>query len=285
MFQRISNSFSLAKSSWNVLQTDKQLIIFPILSGIACVLIMATFAAPFIISPDLLSFLENENQQTPVWVYPVLFVYYFCNYFVVVFFNSALVSCAIIRFNGGTPTLGDGISTAMSRLPQIAAWAAVSATVGLILKAIENAHERAGAIVAMLLGTAWTVMTYFVIPVLVVEKTGPVDAVKRSIEILKKTWGEALVGHWGLGLFVFLLILPGLLLIFLAAMAMGQSAVLGISLLVLGILAVLLASAAGSALNGIFLGALYQYASTGEGPAEFDRNILSGAFGPKQTAS
>src|SRR5581483_11173043 len=101
-----------------------------------------------------------------------------------------------------------GFRAAMARLPQIFAWALVSATVGVLLKVIENAHERVGAIIADLLGLAWSIMTFFVVPVLVVERVGPVDAVKRSISLLRETWGEALVGRAGLGFILFLLALP-----------------------------------------------------------------------------
>jgi len=198
MFDRISNSFAMARSSWQVLRTDKQLIFFPIVSGIGCFLVLLSFALPFIAHPQWLDFINNNAQrrQPPPWVYIVAFAYYFCNYFVIVFCNAALISCAIVRFNGGTPTLADGFRAAASRLPQIVAWALVSATVGVILKAIENANEKAGQFISAILGTAWTVLTYFVVPVLVVEKTGPLDAIKRSMSILRKAWGKRWSGTW-----------------------------------------------------------------------------------------
>ncbi len=280
MFDRISNSFAMARSSWQVLRTDKQLIFFPIVSGIGCFLVLLSFALPFIAHPQWLDFINNNAQrrQPPPWVYIVAFAYYFCNYFVIVFCNAALISCAIVRFNGGTPTLADGFSAAASRLPQIVAWALVSATVGVILKAIEDANEKAGQFISAILGTAWTVLTYFVVPVLVVEKTGPLDAIKRSMSILRKAWGEALVGNMGIGFFIFLLTLPGILLFVLAAALFTVSQVAGVAFIVLGILYIALASAAGSALHGIYLGALYQYAAFHQVPDGFDSSTLEGAF-------
>src|SRR5262245_4882427 len=197
MFERISNGFTLAKSSWQVLRQDKKLIVFPILSGIGCFFVLLAFALPFVARPQWLNFLNDaaDGQKAPPWVYAVAFLYYFCNYFVVIFCNSALISCALIRFNGGEPTVSDGLQAAASRLPQILAWALVSATVGVLLKIVENAHEKAGAIISAILGLAWSVMTFFVVPVLVVEKVGPFEAVQRSMAILRKTWGEALVGR------------------------------------------------------------------------------------------
>lgn len=283
MLERIAASFALARSSWQVLRTDKQLALFPILSGICSLLVLASFAAPFLAFPHLLDQFRDQGDgvQVPWWAYVVVFAFYFCNYFVIVFFNAALISCALIRFSGETPTLGDGLRAAGSRLPQITAWALVSATVGLLLKVVENAHERAGQIISALLGTAWTVMTFFVVPVLVVERVGPFQAIGRSVAILKKTWGEALVGRLGIGLFVFLLFLPGLALLIIGGMLLAQSAVAGGVVLGLALLYLLLWGAAGSALNGIFLSALYQYAAHSVVPAGFERDSLEHAFQPK----
>ena len=284
MFERLSASFALAHSSWQVLRTDKKLIVFPLLSGLSCLLVLAAFALPFVAQPQWLRAVTDAvdaNGKPPAWVYPVVFAYYFCNYFVIIFFNAALVSCALIRFSGETPTLGDGLSAAGRCLPQILAWALVSATVGLLLKVVENAHEKVGQIISALLGTAWTVMTYFVVPVLVVERVGPFAAVGRSLSILRHTWGEALVGRLGLGFFMFLLVLPGVLLL-LAGFAVGaQVFVLGAVLVGLALLYLVLASAAGSALQGIFVGALYEYAAQGNVPAGFDGRTIEKAFAPK----
>jgi hypothetical protein len=284
VFERIAASYALAVSSFKVLLQDKKLIIFPILSGLGCLLVVASFALPFVAHPQWLDFQNNQanNGQVPWWTYVVAFAFYFCNYFVITFCNAALISCALIRFNGGEPTIGDGLSAAVSRLPQILAWALVSATVGLILKAIENSNEKFGRFISSILGTAWTVMTFFVVPVLVVEKVGPIDAVKRSIAVLKKTWGEALVGRFGMGLFLFLLALPAVLLVFAGiALLAGALKAVGVVLLVLAVLYFLLYAAVSSAVQGIFVGALYQYAAHGAVPSGFDQSYLDSAFQSK----
>ena len=164
-------------------------------------------------------------------------------------------------------------------MPQILAWALVSATVGVLLKVIENAHERAGQVISAILGTGWTIVTFFVVPVLVVEKVGPFEAVGRSVSLLKKTWGEALIGRLGLGLFLFLLAIPVILLFVggVAMLATGKMAI-GITLLVAGGIALLLHSAVSSALHTILLAALYQYASEDRVPTGFERRTFEGAF-------
>ena len=137
-------------------------------------------------------------QQRPLLYYGLLFLFYFLNYFIVIFFNSAVIACAILRMRGGEPTLSIGFNAALSRLPQIVGWALVAATVGLILRALENVARKrgnlVGQIVAGLLGMAWSVVTFLVVPILVVEKKGPFEAVKESAALLRKTWGEQLVG-------------------------------------------------------------------------------------------
>jgi len=280
-FDRISNSFSLARSSWQVLWTDKQLVVFPIISGVCLLLVAATFFIPLAVIQGLVAGALDQVQhdgRAPVWVYPFFFAYYFCNYFVIVFCNSALVSCATIRFNGGTPSIGDGFRMAFRRMPQILAWSLVAATVGILLKAIENAHEKAGIFISAILGTAWSIMTYFVVPVLVVEQCGPFAAVGRSMSILKKTWGEALIGSFGLGFFNFVIMLPGILALVIGGLLCSVTLVLGLPILAVGLLCLLLGLAVGAALDGVFLTALYQYATSGAVPVEFDRSTMRGAF-------
>jgi hypothetical protein len=286
MFERISRSFELAKSSWHVLRTDKKLVVFPIFSCIGVLIVLASFLIPLIaltIGGQIDVNQVANNGQPAWWVYPVTFAFYFCNYFVIVFCNAALVSCALMRFNGQEPSIGDGFRAAGSRLPQIVAWSLVSATVGLLLKIVENAHEKIGEIVSAILGTAWTVITFFVVPVLVVEKVGPFAAIGRSLSLLKKAWGEALVGGFGLGLFKLLLLLPGILALVAggALCAMVQPIALGLLVVALGIVYLLAASVVCAALDTIFLAALYQFAAFERVPEGFDRDSMESAFKKK----
>lgn len=280
MFERMSYGWELAKESWHVLKMDKELLVFPLVSGVCCLLVLASFAIPLWDSPYAsLLFEEHEIPQDPVaWL--ILFAFYAVNYFVILFFNSALVACAIIRFRGGDPTVADGFRASMQRLPQIFAWSLVSATVGVVLKAIESRSEKAGQFAAALLGAGWTIATYFVVPVLVVEKVGPIQAVTRSFNILRKTWGEALGAHFSIGFFVFLAMVLAIAPIFIGGMvlASGQT-VLGAALIVSGVLGLMLVSLISSALDSILLAALYLYAADGQVPAHFDDRLLRSAFG------
>jgi len=282
MFTRISNGWALTKQSFHVLMLDKELLLFPIMSGFSCLLVLASFAAP-LWNSKYVNVVMNEQQlpQDPV-AYIILFAFYFVNFFVIIFFNSALMACAIIRLKGGNPTVGDGFRAAMNRLPQIAGWALVSATVGFILKLIESRSEKIGQIVAGLLGMAWSITTYFVIPVLVVEQKSPFEALKRSVGILRKTWGESLVANFGIGMIVFLFMIPIILLIVAGGFIIASgNALLGGVLIATGLILILLVSLVSSALHSILIATIYLFAAEDKVPEQFDRDLIAHAFRQK----
>ena len=279
MFERISRGIELARQSWQVLREEKTLLVFPLLSGISCMLVLITFAVPVWATGYARGVLDEGRLPNDPVAYALLFLYYFVNYFVVVFFNSALMRCAIIRFHGGDATVVDGLNAAVSRLPQIAGWALVSATVGVVLKAIESRSERLGRLAASLLGAGWAIATYFVVPVLVVEGVGPIDAVKRSFAILRKAWGESLVAQFGIGLLVFLASLVAILPAVIG-IALANPVTMAIGVAVSAVLLVII-SLVSAALSTIILAALYLYAAEGQVPRQFDEQLLRAAYGHK----
>jgi hypothetical protein len=216
---------------------------------------------------------ETAHQ---VLYYGVLFVFYVCNYFVVVFFNSAIVACATLRMSGGNPTLGDGFRAASSRLPVIAGWALVSATVGLILRVIEDRSDKVGRFVAGLLGAAWTVVSFLVIPILVVENKNPFAALKDSTALLKKTWGEQVVGNFSFGLIFFVLMLVAAVPVVLALFSGSMVAIIVSIALAVAYLIVL--ALVQSALQSIFQAALFLYARDGQVPEGFEADLLGNAM-------
>jgi hypothetical protein len=284
MFDRFYTGFTAARDCWAILRQDKKLLILPLLSGLACLLILLSFALPLAaLRPQELEALLDRNPrdrfiQTPPWFWSLVFAFYFCNYFVVYFFNAALVHCALFRFREIPVGIGDGLRAATRRLPQLLAWALVSATVGLALRMIENANGLFGRIVSALLGTTWTVLTYFVVPVLVVERVGPLRAVKRSAQILCDTWGEALGGRVGIGWFLLPFWLLGFGLIVLGAYLLGPAQVIGLVVIGLAVVYLVVLGLVNAALETILLAGLYLYATQGEIPEELDRATLEQAF-------
>lgn len=288
MFERMAMGWQLGRQSWRVLMLDKELLVFPFLSGVSCVLVFASFIAPLWatgVTEEVMAEQRNGeiSQYHQILGYVLTFAFYVVNYFVIIFFNSALVACAIIRFKGGNPTLRDGFVAAFSRLPQILGWALVSATVGLILEVIESRSSKAGQIIAALLGMAWSAVTYFVVPVIVIERVGPIEATKRSLAVLKKTWGEALTARFGIGFYVFLVSLLGIVPIGVGVylLVIGQAAIGGVAIGV-GVVMLILSSLISSTLNAIIRAALYLYAAEGQAPEAFDGELLGAAFGRKR---
>jgi hypothetical protein len=275
-----SNSWTLMKASFNVLKMDKELLVFPLMSGIATLLVTATFIAPVV----ALGGLEGLDSESGSYLASVFgFLFYLVQYTVIFFFNSALVGAALIRLDGGDPTVSDGLAIASKRMPAIIGYAAISATVGMILQAISERAGILGQIVSGLGGMAWRLASYLAIPVLVTEDVGPIDAVKTSGALFKNTWGEQVVGNFVMGWAMALMWLSWSIVwigvTVLVANVIGVAAVV-LPVVAIGIFGYVLLALFSSALKGIYTAALYRYATTGEA-GFFDDSIMGNAFRPK----
>ena len=276
MFTRLTNSWELAKASWRVLLADKELLIFPILSFIASMLVFATFIVPMLLTNMLESLFGGGLSVLGIIVG---LAYYSALYFVTIFANSALVGAAMIRLEGGDPTVGDGLRIAFRHIGSIFSYAIIAATVGLILNQISERSGQFGKIVVGIIGFAWNVATFLVVPVLVVEGLGPIEAIKRSGALLKRTWGEQIAGNLSVG-FVFGLI--GFLVFVIGAvgsfLAFSVSVALGITVVVLFAALLVIISLISSTLSGIYKAAVYQYAISGKSGGFFDQATIENAF-------
>ena len=277
MFEKFSRSWGLVKASASVLRSDKELLLFPLVSAICTAIVAATFIVPAI---GLRIFDGSEPGPGAVLFG---FAFYLCQYFVIFFFNTALVGAAMIRLEGGDPTVADGLRIARGKLGAILGYAAIAATVGLVLQALEQRAGLLGKLVIGLLGTAWTLATFMVVPILVTRDIGPVDAVKESAALLKRTWGENIVGNAGIGLaFGLFTVLVALVLIALvigAAVTLGAVAATVVA--VFGALALAFLAVFQAALSGVYSAALYRYATDGTPPDGFGDGELQAAFRAK----
>jgi hypothetical protein len=267
---KLRNTVALARSSWSVLQADKELLVLPLLSGIASIIVAASFVVPIALSGGA------DQEPTPLG-YVLLFVMYVVLAFITIFFNAALVSGAHERLQGGDPTIGSALRAAASHAGRILPWAIVSATVSIILQAIQQRGGVAGRGIAGIAGLAWSLITFLVIPVIVIEGLGVGAAVKRSSALFKQTWGENVAARVGFGLLGFLLALPAVLVLVVGFAAGTIGAGIGIAIAVVWLLAVTLVMAS---LSSIFQTALYLYAAEHEVPSGyFDQAQISQAFG------
>lgn len=278
MFERIANSWQLVKASAAVLRADKELVIFPIVSAIGVSLVTLSFFVPMILAGFIDSFIAGDGR---IAGYIVLFLFYLVTYFVTFFANSALVGAALIRLDGGDPTLSDGFRLALARTGPLLGYAAIAATVGLILRTLSERQEGLGRFVVGLVGFAWNVATFLVVPVLVEEKVGPVDAIRRSATLLKQTWGEQIAGNFTVGLIFGLLtvlvFLLGVPLIFFTA-ATTQATGLIIAAVLLVVFTLIALGLANATLSGIYTAAVYRYAVTGQSGDFFAPELVEKAF-------
>ncbi len=266
---RIGNSIALAKASWQVLKADKELLLLPVISMAATVVTLALFFIPIAIGG-----FNGTN-------FLLLVVMYFILAYITIFFNAALVSAAHERLAGGDPTIGSALRGAASRAGRILPWALISALVSAILRTIEERAGILGSIVIRMVGMAWTVVTFLVLPIIVIEGKGAGEAIKGSVNLFRRTWGENLGAQVGLGIVGFLASLPGVALIILGVVS-GGGAATGISI-GLGALWMLVVIVVMSALSGIFQTALYHFAVDGQAPqGYFDNRIMTEAFRTKR---
>lgn len=263
MFESVGRSWELMKKSLGVLQKDKELMLFPIVSTISAIILMVLFFVPLF---------TVEMFKSEALFYAWLFLTYVVLYFVTIFFNAALIGAANIRLNGGDPKLSDGIAAAKKNLRNIFLWAIIAATVGLILNIIRDKikdNNWIGKIIIGFIGAAWNIATYFVVPVLVMEGVGPFDAIKKSLDVVKNKFGETAIGGFGIGILsmILWLIVVGIGI----AVGIVGGFIAGIATVV--ILGVLVFSFT-QALEGIYITALYNYAKNGEDKSELGLNNL-----------
>jgi len=279
LLDRFQRSWDLAGECMSLLLEDKSLLVFPLLSAIALVVTIASFAVPLI--PVLAALSRyGATQSLGAATYITVFVFYWLQFSIVIFFNTALVEVALQRLDGEEANVGDGLRRAFSLLPVILAYALIAATVGLVLRAIAERVGLIGRIIVGLIGFAWSVGTALVVPVLAAEDVGPLEAISRSVELIKKAWGEDIIGNAGIGVvFGLLIFVTTLLGGFLVTVAFGaHKTAAAILLLVVVVLAVSLLGLAYSTLHGIYSAALYRFANGDPASGNIDQRLLENAF-------
>ena len=283
---RFSRSWDLVGESFSILWKDKQLMLFPVLSGISCVMVTVLLAVsglaiflPAIRAAGITPENFQHSAGSPEFM-AVMFVFYLANYFVIVFFNVALVGVANSRLTGGAWTFDQGLQLAWKRKWVILQWAFVAATVGMVLRMLSERAGFIGRTVISVIGIAWNLACYFVVPVLAFEDLSPGAAIYRSSELFRETWGEKVVGGFSMGLVFFVLMLPGFALWIGATEFWGQRGIV-IGGVVMGLYFLAL-SVMSSAVQGIFNAALYRYACDQAVPQGFSKDLIASAWSPKE---
>ncbi|MAG60745.1 hypothetical protein CL619_03070 [archaeon] len=287
LIDRFKRSWDVTKQTFKIMMHDKEILAFPILAAFFSIIAFIALVAPIFVTAFVTGTLGSD--ATPLLVYLGIFVFYFVTAFFSVFFNAGVVHIAKTRMEGGDATFMDGIKAATSKLGKLIQWSLLTATVGLILSALESQARKKGGIIGMLgkiatslLGLAWAIVSTFVVPAIILKDQGPIDALKSSTAAIKKTWGESLIKWFGLStvknaimfLATILFLLPGIL-------SFGISISLAVFLVGLWILVLMLVSVVFRAADMIFDTALFLYADTGKEPKMFTGGVIKNAFHKK----
>jgi hypothetical protein len=272
-FDRLSNGWTLAINSLKVLKENKQLIIFPVLSGISLVLIMGSFVLVFL----GVNGWSDENIEDPGTIgnYLYLFLFYLVNYFIVVFFNMGLIHCTRLYFRGEEVSINAGLRFSLSRIGTIFSWAVFAATVGTILRIIQEESGLIGKIITGIIGIVWNIATFFVVPVIAYEGLGPIAAFKRSSQLMKQKWGESLGATFSFGLIQFLAMIVLIIPLFFIGNMIHPIG--GIALAVMGVFII---ATIFSAAQTIFVSAVYHNIND-EPVKHFNQQMIDGLFQKK----
>ncbi|MFD1550766.1 hypothetical protein DNU06_05800 [Putridiphycobacter roseus] len=273
LFSRIGKGWRLGIASLKVIKKNKQLVLFPIISTLFLLFVIGSFMGLAYAKwgydyPEMV-------QEGSLIDYVFAFITYLISYFVIVFFNVGLVHCTRMYLQGEKPTFKAGVQFSMTRIPAILGWATLSATVGLIIKAIQENSGTVGGIIASIIGIVWSIATFFVVPVLAYENVGPVEALKKSGKIMKEKWGESIGATFSFGILSFL----GMLLfaIPIGFLLFLVHPVLGITV---GILIVFFIQSIVSASEMVFITTIYQQL-TGDSALDeedWDANTIDDLF-------
>jgi hypothetical protein len=269
-FDRLSNGWTMAMNSFKVLKENKQLIIFPVLSGISLVLVIGSFftGALAVNGWDI----DNMETESPFVIYGTMFLFYIVNYFVIVFFNMALVHCTRLYFRGEEVTVRAGLQFSISRIGAIFSWAIFAAVVGTILKAIQENSGIVGKVITGIIGIVWGVATFFVVPIIAYENVGPLEAFKRSSNMMKEKWGQSLGATFSFGLIQFIgIIIIGLPLYLVGSLIHPMAGIVLASLGAFAVVAVI------SAAEVIFISAVYHNIN-GDPVAHFNQQAIDNLF-------
>lgn len=270
-----ANSRALTRQSWAIFKGNRYLLAYPVVG-------VALGVVPFLVVVPGVFFIAND-QNWIGWALVVIGVYLLALVNAVV--QAGLTVSAAAELEGGHSSLGHGLSTAMGRLGRLARWAFVSAVVGLLIGALRG--NDSGGIVAVIFRNVvaaaadvmWQLITFFVMPAMMLDDLGMIDAIKKSASTFKQRWGTQLAGGVRIGGLIGLVaILPAIIALVggVVLSTIGAWAI-GVPLAVIGLVVLIVAGLVLTAIRGVFSVVLYRYATQGVVEGGFTEDQLAGA--------
>ncbi|MDA7555157.1 DUF6159 family protein [Euryarchaeota archaeon] len=262
---RIKRGFRITKLGIHVVKADPELMVYLLFSGIMSVL---SFGAVLTFTGGL-GFVIGNDEGFEGGVAVGTFISYFIVSVITVFWNAAIIASAYERMTTGrNPSFSYGIKQAMKCFPQILIWGLISGTVGVIISFFEAMADSdnivvaiIGRIISIMISVAWWMTTFFVVPMIVLEKNGVFESMGKSPELFERTWGENIVASAGTGIINFIVILT-IIVVCLPLFIFGEiGAALAFILIVIGIA---ISSLFFTACDAVNKASMYYYAKTGE---------------------
>lgn len=275
---RLKASWVLFKETFRFFKADPEIMWIPLITSVINVLVFGLIIMVFVfvvLGGDFALSAEGE-PSSPIEL-AFLFFVYVVGAFTLALSQAGITHIVYVRAQGGDATLTDGLRVAFSHWKSLLVWSVITSTVGLILRAIAERSKLLGMLVVMLIGAAWSVLTYFVVPAMVIDKHSAFSSIKKSGTVFRQTWGETLVSNISIGLvflIAHLIMILSLIGLAVVAASLGASGGVILLLLMVFVLWLFITSLLQSSLNSILKTLLYLYASEGSVPQNFNRELL-----------
>ncbi len=295
-FDTIGRGWTLSKLSFSVVKADPELLLYTFLSAMMVFITIIAAAYPGyeaeqsneshwamteVIDPETdepkMVMNEETGKLEPVGREPTgeymawIFLTYMVGAIIVVFWNSAIIVSAHERLTGGDPTIMTGIKAAFSRIHIIILWGIIAGTVGLLLRIARDAissNKKAhpalkilAVIMLWMVEIAWWMYTFFIIPMIVLEKKGIGDGLKGGRALFGKTWGENVTSGLGIGLISLVGIVFSLAVAGLIFFTISPTVGIIVAVALIGIIVLWTNTA-----EVVVVAALYEFAKTGKMP-------------------
>jgi hypothetical protein len=265
---RIRRSWRLTKTAWGLVKQDRAMVALALLGMTSALIWLAVFTL-------IGGYSEDGSSQGKVLLAILIALY--PSTFLSVFFNVALASAANAALEGRRLSFGEAIGESRKRIGKIALWSLLAAGVGALLAELSSRIPGGGRIAAALVGAAWGLATLFVVPILAVRSPtpGPISALKESVGVIRKRWGESISGSITISAWTVLIAIPAVMLLGIGfAVIGGGSAAAGGLLVAVGGLLLFAVMAISSAVQQVFSLCLYEYATEGS-VRQFDERDLA----------
>ena len=286
-----AQSRTVTKQAWGVIKENPYMLLFPVVSGMLAIMAFLIVAG---IGLGVMGVTTVEEQATSdetsssflIVGIIILVVAAYLATLITQIFMGGLVKCTDEELQGRDSGFGAGLRASFSRLGALMGWAGIQTAVGWLLSAVRGDASNNNAIVAILrlvlaslLAVAWSIITFFVLPLIILRGKGPLQAIKESVQLIRKTWGMQIAGNVRIGgLIALVAVLPGILFAVVGGfIAASGTPAAGIPLAAIGVIVIIAAQVLISAMRAIFSVAMLHYVESGEGYGPFGQQELQTA--------